>query len=119
MAERNNQTLETLATIERGDGEQIRLTIESFTSDDGQAHVYCSARKWYKDNSGTWRPTKSGLSIRKTELMAWGKGLRAALDYLNANGGESSLSERLPPRQPTAAHGQSGPGDARQWDRVF
>ena len=98
----DNQTLETLAVIERGDSEQVRLTLDAFTSDDGKEHVYCSARKWYRKDDGQWCPTKAGLTIRKTELMQWGKTLRAALDSMNAPPQRPSKS-----REPALREGES------------
>jgi hypothetical protein len=116
MTDSKNQTLETLAVIERGDTEQIRITLEQFTTDDGKERVYCSARKWYKSKEGQWAPTKSGLSIRKTELMQWGKALRAALDAMNDSDGGNRFARSG--RQPTAPQSANMPGDP-DWDQAM
>jgi hypothetical protein len=77
--------LQRLATLTRGkDGsEEMRVSLDEFSGDDGKAHQYVSARIWFRKGDGAWCPTKKGLTIRKGEIRDFGLALRAALDAMN------------------------------------
>ena len=69
-----------LATIERKNGaEQLRLSCDEFTPADGERSRYTSARVWYRARNGDWRPSKSGVTIRATEIAAVIEALQQAL----------------------------------------
>jgi hypothetical protein len=79
-----SRTIKALATIERKNGEeQLRVNLDELVDDRGGVHSYVSARVWYQLNN-EWKPTKKGISIRRTEIRDFGLALRAALDAMNA-----------------------------------
>jgi hypothetical protein len=74
-----------LATIERGSDdkpEQLRISLDEFTSDDRKRHRYVSIRLWYDAGGGEWRPTKKGATIRRKELEAAAQALRQAAELI-------------------------------------
>ncbi len=78
-----SKTIASLVTIERKNGEeQLRVSLDEFVGDDGKAHRYVSARVWYEAN-GEWRPTRKGITIRKTEIRDFGLALKAGLEAMN------------------------------------
>jgi hypothetical protein len=78
-----SKTIASLATIERKNGEeQLRVSLDEFISDDGKAHRYVSARIWYQSGE-EWRPTKKGITIRKTEIRDFALALKAGLARMN------------------------------------
>ena len=65
----------------RGGREELRIGLEPY-----RGFVYLSARKWWKDAAGAWRPGK-GLSVRASDIP-W---LRRALEEAEAVALEGGL----------------------------
>lgn len=85
MNDQQSKELLRLATIERGDREhpeQLRVSLDEFTSNDGKRHRYVSIRVWFEASDGEWRPTKKGTTIRRKELEAAAKALEQAVDVI-------------------------------------
>lgn len=99
----DSRELQRLATLPRGkDGsEELRVSLDEFTGDDGKPHQYISARLWFQKDGGQWCPTKRGVTIRKGEIRDFGLALRAALDAM----GDGKPS---PQRSPAPAPAGSG-----------
>lgn len=70
VAMKNDTTeLKRLATLERDRGDvEIRWSWDEFAPANGQPTKYVSARKWVKDREGKFIPTKSGVTVRVSEL---------------------------------------------------
>ncbi len=114
MAE--SRPIKTLGTIDRGQNGrgQLRITLEE---SDGEMVV---AIRHYFAKDGEFRPSKTGVTIKASEIMQVGLALRRGLDGLNSGitGPPAPRPpERLPPRMPTAV--TSAPNDARNWNKVF
>jgi Transcriptional Coactivator p15 (PC4) len=73
---RNNGEL--LATIPRGQGEEMRVSIDQF-----EGRPYVSLRVWAIGQDGNWWPTKKGCSVRTRELSEVAQALMRASDLLN------------------------------------
>jgi hypothetical protein len=74
-----------LETFQRGNeehAEQLRISLDEFTSDDGKRHRYVSIRLWYEAGRGEWRPTKKGTTIRRKELEQAAKALSKAAELI-------------------------------------
>jgi hypothetical protein len=84
--------MQELARIQRGDHGELRIEVTECADDRGNASQFVNLRLWYKTDDGTMKPGKQGLTIRKNEIHAVGKALRAALDFMN--------TEYRAPRQP-------------------
>lgn len=85
----NSRTIKQLACIERNHGaEQLRIDLDEFLDDEGNTHTYVSMRKWFHGDRGDILPTKSGVTIRRGELLQVGKALRDAY-YLLKDDGDS------------------------------
>ena len=70
---------ERLATIARGEDEQLRLAWDEFNG-----APYLSIRVWRSEN-GTWWPDKTkGCSVRVRELGDFAEGIAAAIDRAQA-----------------------------------
>lgn len=54
---------ERISTIERKEGEQLRLERRSYNG-----YPFLDLRVWFQGDDGEWRPTKKGLSIKPREL---------------------------------------------------
>ncbi len=85
-----------LATIPRGEGEELRVTWGEY-----QGHYFLSIRLWSKDRSGGgWWPVKGkGISIKPRELAAFAQGVLSALTEAKrhqpkANNGQQSRDRR-------------------------
>lgn len=86
MTCRDSTEVQRLETLERNDGaEQVRISLDEFIDLNGRPHRYVSVRRWYRKDDGQWCPTKSGITVRKRELLLVGKALRTALDLLNGD----------------------------------
>jgi len=113
-----SNTIVSLATIERKNGEeQLRVSLDEFISDDGKAHRYISARIWYLCGN-EWRPTKKGITIRKTEIRDFALALRAGLDRMNQGSEPASRAASPAPRR-TGVLVEGDPGWVDDRDRLF
>lgn len=69
-----SKQLVQLASLPRGrdENEELRVSLDEFTPDNGKPSKYVSLRLWYKGkgNQGDWLPTKKGLTVRIKELDA-------------------------------------------------
>lgn len=75
---------ERLATIQRGDDEELRLSWARYNN-----HPFLNVRVWKKDDAGAWWPEKSkGLSVRVKELPAFAEGIAQAMDRALKERGE-------------------------------
>lgn len=86
------RTLQQLACIERGDHGELRIELTECADDRGNVSQFVNFRLWFKGDDGQMKPGKQGMTVRKTEIHAVGKALRAALDLMN--------TEYRAPRQP-------------------
>ena len=68
---------ERLATLERRDGVEIRITWDSF-----KGSPYLGIREWTPDRSGGrgMFPTRKGVTVRRGELPALARAVADALD---------------------------------------
>lgn len=67
---------ERLATLSRGDSEELRVTWDSY-----EGRPYLSLRLWTRGTDGQWWPDKArGVTVRRHELAAFAEGVEAALD---------------------------------------
>lgn len=51
------------------DAEQLRISVDEY-----EGKRYISARIWYRDAAGEYKPTKKGITIRSREIkdvIAW------------------------------------------------
>ncbi len=66
-----SRELVRLATIERKPGEEeFRVSVDEFTPDDGEPKQYVSLRLWFRSDSGEFRPSKTGITVRRAEMRA-------------------------------------------------
>lgn len=65
-----SKELRRLATFPRGrDGaEELRIGLDEFADERGNAHKYLSLRIWFKAEDGKFYPTKKGVTVRMSEL---------------------------------------------------
>jgi hypothetical protein len=77
-----------IACFERGDGEQLRVTLEEY-----EGHRFVSLRVWARENSQWW-PSKKGCSIRRKELRGMIEALQRA---------EADLAAQEPAQPPRDA----------------
>lgn len=71
MSKEDAKELKRLATLERDRGDvEVRWSWDEFAPVNGQPTKYINARKWVKDRDGRFIPTKSGITIRLSELDA-------------------------------------------------
>jgi hypothetical protein len=85
MNDSQSKELLRLATLQRGNdehSEQLRISIDEFTSEDGKRHRHVSVRLWYEAGRGEWRPTKKGTTIRRKELEEAAKALAKAAELI-------------------------------------
>jgi len=69
-----------LATIPRGDAEELRVSWAEY-----EGRPFLSLRVWKKDSSGSWWPDKAkGLTVRVRELADFVDGVAAAVDEARA-----------------------------------
>ena len=78
MSKEDAKELKRLATLERNRGEEeMRWSWDEFAPTNGQPTKYISARKWAKNRDGQFIPTRSGITIRLSELDAVSDALNA------------------------------------------
>jgi hypothetical protein len=86
-----SRTIKELAAIDRNRGkEQLRVSWDEYQPTDGQPSRYVSIRVWYQTDSGEWRPTKTGCTVRRAELETVHAALGKVLDGLRQQNGFSS-----------------------------
>ncbi len=67
---------ERLATLERGDDEQVRINWATY-----EGHPYVSFRLWTRDQLGQWWPDKArGITVRLREIDQVVEALTSASD---------------------------------------
>jgi hypothetical protein len=78
-----------LATFPRGprhdpSAEIVRYSLDTFVADDkpDKPPRFVTARRWYRVSDGSYRPTKAGITMRASELVAVIKALCAAARML-------------------------------------
>jgi hypothetical protein len=78
-----------LATIPRGQGEQLRITLAEYSG-----HPYIAVRVWALGADGrSWWPVKGkGVSIRLREIVPVGKALAEALRLIRAESDRPALA---------------------------
>jgi len=54
---------ERLATLPRNEGEELRVSWDTF-----KGFNFLSLRVWSRGSDGAWRPTKTGVTIKRREL---------------------------------------------------
>lgn len=69
----------TMVEIPRGDREELRLTFVKARTADGKDVAWHSIRVFYRDESGTMRPGKAGITIRGRELRPIAEALSKVL----------------------------------------
>lgn len=69
---------ERLATIVRGQGEELRITLDEY-----EGRPYVAVRVWAMGQDGGWWPTKKGCSVRVRELSEVATALMRASDLVN------------------------------------
>ncbi len=112
MADNNSNELQRLATVPRNDGkEELRISLDEYTPDNGRTSQYVSIRLWYRGDHGDFLPSRKGVTIRKSEIQSVGVALRQALDAMN----EPSSTGRAQPTTPSAR----AVGDARDTEGLF
>jgi hypothetical protein len=62
---------ETIAAIERKEGEQLRVALRSYNG-----HSYLDVRVYFQGDRGDWLPTKKGITLNARSAA----GLASALD---------------------------------------
>ena len=62
-----------LATIDRRDGEQIRIAWAEYNGTP-----FLDLRVYFRDTSGEWRPTRKGITLRPDQLDELASAIRAA-----------------------------------------
>lgn len=83
------ETGERLATLPRGDREELRVSWDVFRGGDGQERPFLSLRVWQRDADGGWWPVKGkGIAIRVRELAGVGEGIIKAIDRAAKRTGE-------------------------------
>ena len=72
---------ERLATLSRGDSEEIRVTWSVFRD-----KPFVNVRMWTRGTDGQWWPDpKRGIAIRRHELHAFAEGLALAVAKFDAS----------------------------------
>jgi hypothetical protein len=85
----NNDEIRELLALDRtrrpggaagrpGDRQVLRVTRERFTPDVGPARDYVALRIWQDDGKGVMRPTKRGVTLRRSEMAEIVATLQAA-----------------------------------------
>lgn len=93
------RTLKQLASIPRGDREELRIELTESTSDNGEVYRYVNARIWFKGDRGDVLPGKQGITIRKDEIRDFGRALKAALEEMGDDRGPAPVpQQRQAPR---------------------
>jgi hypothetical protein len=59
---------ELLAAFARNAREELRVTWDTLTGQDGQPRSFLSVRLWAQMHPGSWRPTQKGVTVRAREL---------------------------------------------------
>jgi len=119
-----SQEIKRLATIKRGETDELRVSWDEFTPEKGQPSRYVSLRVWY-EKDGEWRPTTKGITVRKPELVAVRDALTRVIDGLARQG--DTLPRQAPKSEPRAqqrppARSMSDPDDddlAEECGRLF
>ena len=119
-----SRELARLATIERKPGEEeFRASVDEFTPDDGgEPKQYLSLRLWFRDQSGEFRPSKTGITVRRSEmreiyaaLTRGGKILFGKESIPEPEPAPSRSERRAPQSQPRA----DAPATAEELDGLF
>lgn len=102
-----SRELVRLATIERKPGgEEFRASVDEFTPDDGEPKQYLSLRLWFRSDSGEFRPSRTGITIRRSEM-------REVYAALTRGGkilfGKESIPEPAPSREERRAPTREAP----------
>jgi hypothetical protein len=66
-----------LATLERGESEQVRVTWAEY-----EGRPFLNIRLWTRNAEGQWWPDKKGIAIKVRELPAFADGIAGALELL-------------------------------------
>jgi hypothetical protein len=75
-------TGERLATLERSDSEQVRVSWAEY-----EGKPFLSIRLWTRGADGQWWPDKTkGITVRVRELATFAEGVAAALEKLEDMG---------------------------------
>jgi hypothetical protein len=67
--ERSTIESELLASIPRGETEQLRVTLDR-AHGEGRAVAWISIRVWWRRADGEWCPSRKGITVRRSELDA-------------------------------------------------
>ncbi len=94
---------ERLATLPRGQGEELRVSLDEY-----EGRPYISLRVWSVASDGSWWPTKKGCSVRIREISEVARALMVARDLIE--GPRNAPARRALP----SGRGQDGPVGHRQ-----
>ncbi|MBN1605499.1 MAG: transcriptional coactivator p15/PC4 family protein [Polyangiaceae bacterium] len=92
-----SREIKRLATIARGETDELRVSWDEFTPDRGQPSRYLSLRVFY-EKDGQWLPTRKGVTVRRGELAEVRAALGRVLDGLARQG--DAQPETAPKREP-------------------
>lgn len=82
-----NKELLRLTSLPRKEGEELRITLDEFTSDRGKSSKYVSLRIWFEGRGGAWLPGRQGITVRARELDTTIEALTKARAMLSEKGG--------------------------------
>lgn len=91
-----SREVERLATLPRNKGrEEVRISLDEFTPASGDPpSLYVSIRLWYRhDESGEWRPTQKGITVRRAELPKASDALQRAGELVSKNESRGMVAE--------------------------
>lgn len=71
-----------LATFPRKDGQELRVTLDSFNG-----RPFLNARLWFTADDGTHRPTKKGITVGSRDLRAFAGAILDAIDEIDGETG--------------------------------
>jgi hypothetical protein len=79
-----------LATIPRGPGEELRVTLSTYND-----HPYIGVRVWIAGPDGAWFPARGkGVSVRIREIVAVGQALAKALRMTRGTSRDALADDR-------------------------